>query len=132
MDTKPTFTYSKKVGCGNIYILFIEHNNTNFHKVIIRGAMSRHTSCGNSWFGGMAGILTYSLRRGFIEHNVERGLIEQLKHHRCGEMHVGSALSCADAISWALNEYLKMRKSRDRTNGKEEEESPKEEAVANV
>jgi len=128
MEIKPSFTYQKTVGCGNIYVIFVEHHNTNFHKVYIRGAMSRETGCANSWFGGIAGILTYSLRRGFTEKNVENALINQLKNHRCNNMVVGTALSCADAIAWALNEYVKFRRARDKENGIEEETKEEEKA----
>ncbi len=108
---KPSLTYCRRVGCGNLFIIFIEHHNDNFNKLLIRGDMSKETPCGNSWFWGLAKILTFAIRRALSEGNdtMERALIKHMLNHRCNAAYVGTDLSCLDAIAKAVKEYLKEK-----------------------
>jgi len=105
-------TFSKKVGCGSIYCIFVEDENT-FHRVFIRGDMARETPCGEIWLNTVARLLTYSLRRGLWEDTVKDGIIKQLmyKSEKCQGYvpNKEKITSCADAIGRCVLEYAKSR-----------------------
>ena len=109
---KPSLTYCRKVGCGNLFIIFIEHHNGNFHKLLLRGDMSKETPCGESWFWGLARILTFAIRRALSEGEdaLEQALVKHMMNQRCNMCFVGTDLSCMDAIAKAVREYIKSKR----------------------
>ena len=112
MKEYKTLTFCKYVGCGKIYVLFLEDDDI-FYRLDIRGDMEKSTDCGQVWFNSIARILTYALRHGLWEGTAEEGIIKQLCHKtdKCygyvpNEEHI---LHCADAIGRTVNEYVKAR-----------------------
>lgn len=112
MTQKPTFTYIKNVGCGKIYVMFVEHLNGSFDYMLIRGDVSRSTDCGESWYGGVSRLLTFSLRRAFKEegNTIENGITKQLIGNRCNKYIPGKEHSCISAIGACIHEYIKRRR----------------------
>jgi len=110
MKDYETVTITKMVGCGHIYCLFLEEEDT-FHKLFIKGDMTKDTLCGESWFNSIAKLLTFALRRSSWEGNTKRGIVKQLLNQRCPNAIVNKdrTVSCADAIARAVLEYAKSR-----------------------
>ena len=110
MKDYPTITISKPVGCGTIYCLFAEDEDT-FYKLFIRGDMARECPCGEAWLNSIAKLITFALRRSIWEGSTKEGVIKQLLGQRCpsaiaNKEHI---LSCPDAIARAVLEYSKSR-----------------------
>src|SRR3990167_6053920 len=106
MKDYESLTIEKKIGCGNVYLIFIEDEDT-FHRLFIRGDMAKECPCGESWFNAVAKLLTFALRRSFNEDNTKEAIIKQLLGHRCSivipnKEHI---ISCSDAIAKAVLEY---------------------------
>lgn len=112
MKDYKTISISKKVGCGEIYCLFLEDEGA-FHKLTIRGDMARQTPCMTSWFDPMGRLITFSLRRGIWEGTVEKGILKHLINENdkcsCYVPNKDHISSCADAIGKALRQYLKLK-----------------------
>lgn len=108
---KPTNTYTKKVGCGSIYIQFLEHKNGSFDRILVRGSMAKTSDCGESWLWGIANLLTFSLRRAFKEDDSsrEKGIVRQLIGHTCNVCSVATEVSCMSAIGFAVKAYIKRK-----------------------
>lgn len=107
----PALTISKEVPCGHIYCIFNEKDDT-FHKLTIKGDMSRECPCGDSWLAAISRILTYAMRRGIDEDNIKEGIIQQLLGHRCPvfvNIKEEKIFSCVDGIAKVMLEYSKSR-----------------------
>ena len=120
-----SMTMHRKVGCGNIYCIFVEDENA-FHRLIIKGDNAKEAPCGESWLNAMASILTYALRQSLWEGTTQRAVVKHLLNHRCqmavpNQEHI---VSCSDAIGRCVLEYIKSR-------GLDEIEEQKEEAKTN-
>ena len=105
-----SITMSRKVGCGNIYAIFVEDEG-EFHNLILKGDMCREAPCGESWFSALGRILTYALRRSIWEGQTQKAIVKQLLNNRCNvtipnQEHI---VSCSDAIGKMVLEYLKAR-----------------------
>lgn len=101
---------SKKVGCGNLYVIFVEEDGA-FNRLFIKGDNAKEAPCGESWMNAMASILTYALRHSVWEGNTQKAVVKHLLNHRCNmvvpnEDHI---VSCSDAIGRCVLEYLKAR-----------------------
>ena len=105
---RPSVTIRKKVGCGKIYCVFVEHKNGKFYKLHITGDMTRNTPCGNSWFE-IGKILTFCMRRGFEENNLYDAIINHLKYVNCDKASVATEKSCISAIAACMEEYAKTK-----------------------
>ena len=110
MKDYDTITIQKKVGCGNLYVLFLE-NEGAFHRVFVKGNMAKTSPCGESWLSAIARLVTYSLRRSIWEGTTKRAIIKQLMYERCpaaipNKEHI---VSCSDAIGRAVLQYCEMK-----------------------
>ena len=95
-------------------MIFLEDEGV-FHKLFITGAMTRETPCGTSWMDALARIITYSIRRGLWEKNIETGIIKQLLNVRCNSTipNKEKICSCSDAIGKGLKDYAEIRGLKD-------------------
>lgn len=104
-----SITFSKKVGCGRIYVIINESEGA-FDNLIIRGSNAKEATCGEVWMNAMAKILTYALRRSVWEGTTRRAIVKQLLNHKCyGLPNEDKTTSCPDAIGKIVLEYLKAR-----------------------
>ena len=110
MKDYPSITISKKVGCGNIHLVFMEDEGA-FYNLLIFGDMSKECPCGDSWFKSIARLLTFSLRRSIWEGTTRKGIVKQLLNQRCANAtpNKDNIVSCADAIARAVLEYAKTK-----------------------
>ena len=108
---KPNITITKQVGCGQIFCIFVEHNNGNFDHLLIRGSIAKKTPCAESWLWGVSRLLTYSLRRAFKESgdSMEIGIIKQLFFHECSVLSLKTEKSCISAIGRAVQDYIRRK-----------------------
>jgi len=121
MKTFDSITMSKKVGCGNLYVIFVEEEGA-FNRMFIKGDNAKESMCGESWMNSMASILTYALRHSVWEGNTKKAVVKHLLNHRCAmatanEEHI---VSCSDAIGRCVLEYLKARNLDEIEKEKEE------------
>ena len=110
MKTFDSITMHRKIGCGNIYVIFLEEEGA-FQNIIIKGDNAKETPCGESWFNAMGRILTYALRRSIWEGDTQRAIVKQLLNNRCNLVipNKDHIVSCSDAIGRMVLEYLKAR-----------------------
>lgn len=115
-----SITIHRKIGCGNIYCIFVE-NDGDFMYLIIKGDNAKEAPCGEVWFSAMGRILTYALRRSIYEGDSKRAIVKQLLNNRCNMIipNAEHIVSCPDAIGKMVLEYLKAR-------GVDEEETQEE------
>jgi len=113
-------TLYEQIGCGNLFGIF-QYENNCFDRVTLKCDMSKETSCGDSWLGAMGGILTFALRRALVEDELvegtqalKRGIIGQLKSHKCNKRLPGKAMSCADAIARMLVKFMEIEHAREK------------------
>ena len=106
-----TITIQKQVGCGHIYLRFLEEEEGAFHKLMISGDMAKEAPCGESWLNAIASLLTFALRRSIWEGTTQRAIIRQLCGQRCNmaKLNQEHIVSCSDAIGKAVLEYIKSR-----------------------
>ena len=104
-----TITIRKNVGCGSIYCLFLEEEDGEFSRLMIRGDMAKECPCGESWMNSMATLLTFALRRSLWEGTTERGIIKHLMFQTCPSVipNKEHIVSCSDAVGRCVLEYLK-------------------------
>ena len=110
-----SITISKKVSpCGHIHCIFLEEEGV-FHRLFIKGAMTRETPCGEAFLDPIAKILTYAMRRGLWEKNIEKGIVKQLLNVRCNSTipNKEHICSCSDAIGKSVKEYIEMKGIKD-------------------
>ena len=102
----PGDTIKMKCGCGNIYITL---NNLDGHMVEIFLHLGKAGQCGSSQLESLGRVISTALRSG-----VEPMLFaKQLKGIRCPSTiweNGQQILSCADAISRAIEEEFKLLK----------------------
>ena len=110
MRVYDSITMHRKVGCGNIYVIFNEEEGA-FYNLIIKGDNAKESPCGESWMNAMASILTYALRRSVWEGNAQQAIVKHLLNHRCNMVVANHEhiTSCSDAIGRMVLEYLKAR-----------------------
>ena len=117
---RSNITLQKRVGCGSIYLIFIEHKNGKFYKLLIDGTMTKESPCGSSWLNAIARILTYSIRRTMEEDNKNghkemkrtslwHGVIKQLIGHSCTRRSMVTESSCVGAIAMGIKDYIKRK-----------------------
>lgn len=121
---RPSITIQKNVGCGHLYLTFIEHKNGHFYKLLIDGTMTKESPCGSSWLNAIARILTYSIRRTIEEDtknehkemkktSLWHGVIKQLIGHNCNRRSMVTETSCVGAITMGIKDYISRRKNED-------------------
>ena len=124
MKTFDSITMSRQVGCGNVYVIFVEEDGA-FNRCFIKGDNAKESPCGESWMNAMASILTFSLRKSIWEGNTQKAIVKHLLNHRCNmatpnQEHI---VSCSDAIGRCVLEYLKARNLDELESAKEKEEA---------
>lgn len=118
--TRNSLTLQKRVGCGHLYLTFIEHKNGHFYKLLIDGTMTKESPCGSSWLNAIARILTYAIRRSteedekskkkdFKQTSLFHGIIKQLIGHHCNRKSMVTESSCASAIAMGIKDYIRRK-----------------------
>ena len=127
MITRPSMMIVKRVVCGSVYCNFVETKvDGKFHKLMLFSDMTKEAPCGSAMLQSIQQVLTYALRRGFEEDNVDTALINQMLNQRCNARadvptwNKKIEWSCTDAISKAVKDYIKIKaKKKKKEKGKD-------------
>jgi hypothetical protein len=117
---RPSITIQKQVGCGHLYLTFIELKSGKFYKLLIDGTMTKESPCGSSWLNAIARVLTYAIRRTTEEDeknghkelkktSLWHGIIKQLIGHNCNRRSMVTETSCVGAIASGIKDYIKRK-----------------------
>ena len=109
---RPTLTFGQtrkvKTGCGNLYVTINE--NAEGQAFEIFSTMGKAGGCAASQSEAISRLISLGLRTGIDAHSILR----QLKGISCHKHSWESGkriASCADAVSFALDAYLKNKKN---------------------